>query len=43
MEWKGINVAVGFYTLMCEHGQMHVNKVKFDQVKNAGMRGGDHS
>ena len=28
MVWKGIKVAAGFYTPMCEQGQMHVDKVK---------------
>ena len=27
---------------MCEQGQLHMDKVKFDQVNNAGMEGGDH-
>ena len=27
---------------MCEHGLMHVDKVKFDQINNAGMEGVDH-
>ena len=35
-------IPAGFYTLMCEQGQMHVDKVKFDQINNACMRGGDH-
>ena len=39
---KGIIILVGFYTLMCEQGQMHVDKVEFDQVNSAGMRGRDH-
>ena len=42
MVWKGIKVAAGFYTPMCEQRQMHVDKVKFDQVNNADMRGGNH-
>ena len=42
MVWKWIKVAAGFYTFMCEQGQMQVDKVKFDQVNNVGMRGGDH-
>ena len=32
----------GFHTLMCERGHLHVDKVKFDQVNNAGIGGGDH-
>ena len=26
---------------MCEQGKLHVDKVKFDQVNNARMEGGD--
>ena len=31
-----------FFTLKCEKGQMHEDKVKFDQVNNAAMEGVDH-
>ena len=27
---------------MCEQGIFHVDKVKFDQVNNVGIGGGDH-
>ena len=31
--WKGIDIRIGFHTLMCERGQLHEGKVKFNQVK----------
>ena len=39
---KGIIIGVGFHTLMCERGHLHMDKVKFDQVNNAGIGGGEH-
>ena len=31
-----------FHTLMCEKGYLQVDKVKFDQVNNVGIRDGEH-
>ena len=39
---KGIIIMVGFHTLMCEKGDFHVDKVKFDQVNSARIGGGEH-
>ena len=39
---KGIIIGVGIHSLMCEQGHLHVDKVKFDQVNNAGIGGGEH-
>ena len=39
---KGIIIMDRFHTLMCEKGHFHVDKVNFDQVNSAGIRGGDH-
>ena len=39
---KWINIGAVFHTIMCEQGHFHVDKVKFGQVNNAGIRGGDH-
>ena len=35
-------IGARFHTLMCEKGHLHVDKVKFDQVNNAGIGGGEH-
>ena len=35
---KGIIKVAIFFTLKCERGKMHEDKVKFDQVNNATMR-----
>ena len=40
--WKGIIIEAVFHTLMYEQGYFQVDKVKFDQVNNAGIRGGEH-
>ena len=39
---KGIIKVALFCTLKCEKGQMHEDKVKFDQVNNVAMEGVDH-
>ena len=39
---KGIIRVARFFTLRCEKGQMHEDKVKFDQVNNTAMEGVDH-
>ena len=38
----GIIIGAGFHTLMCEQGYLQVDKVKFDQVNNVGIRGGEY-
>ena len=35
-------LGAGFHTVMCERGHLQVDKVKFDQVKNVGIRGGEN-
>ena len=39
---KGIIRVATFFTLKCEKGQMHEDKVKFDQVNNTAIVGVDH-
>ena len=39
---KGITRVVLFYTLKFEKGQMHEDKVMFDQVNNTAIGGVDH-
>ena len=39
---KGIIKLALFFTLKCEKGQMHEDKVKFDQVNSAAIEGVDH-
>ena len=39
---KGIIRVALFCTLKCEKGQMHEDKVRFDQVNNVAIRGVDH-
>ena len=38
----GIIIGAGFHTLMCEQDHLQVDKVKFDQVNNAAIEGGEH-
>ena len=39
---KGIIIIAIFFTLKCEKGQLHEDKVKFDQVNSAAIGGVDH-
>ena len=39
---EGIIKVALFCTLKCEKGQMHEDKVMFDQVKNVAIGGVDH-
>ena len=39
---KGIIRVATYFTLKCEKGQMHEEKVKFDQVNSATIVGVDH-
>ena len=39
---KGIIRVATFHTLKCEKGQMHEDKVKFDQVNIVAIVGVDH-
>ena len=39
---KGIIRVASFFTLKCEKGQMHEDKVMFDQVNNVAIGGVDH-
>ena len=39
---KGIIRVALFFTLKCEKGQKHEEKVKFDQVNSAAIVGVDH-
>ena len=37
--WKGIEIRTLFFTLKCEKGKMHEDKVRFDQVNNTAIGG----
>ena len=39
---KGITRVALFFTLKCEKGQMHEDKIIFDQVNNTAIGGADH-
>ena len=39
---KGFVRVASFFTLKCENGKMHEDKVMFDQVNNATIVGVDH-
>ena len=38
----GIIIGAGSHALMCEKGYLQVEKVNFDQVNSAGIRGGEY-
>ena len=39
---EGIMRVASFFNLKCEKGQMHEDKVMFDQVNNTAIGGVDH-